>query len=71
MPPAFHFPEDEAPPSDLVSGNVYPTYSVFQHSFCHLVPAPVVLLNNRKFYLREFSTEISVPVFEEIFFYIP
>jgi len=24
MPPAFHFPEDEAPPSDLVSGNEYP-----------------------------------------------
>ena len=21
MPPAFHFPEDEAPPSDLVSGS--------------------------------------------------
>ena len=24
MPPAFHFPEDEAPPSDLVSGAEYP-----------------------------------------------
>ena len=24
MPPAFHFPEDEAPPSDLVSGSEYP-----------------------------------------------
>ena len=25
MPPAFHFPEDEAPPSDLISGSEYPT----------------------------------------------
>jgi len=24
MPPAFHFPEDEAPPSDLISGSEYP-----------------------------------------------
>ena len=24
MPPAFHFPEDEAPPSDLISGAEYP-----------------------------------------------
>jgi len=24
MPPAFHFPEDEAPPSDLVAGGEYP-----------------------------------------------
>ena len=31
MPPAFHFPEDEAPPSDLVSGGWYRYHFIPNH----------------------------------------
>jgi hypothetical protein len=32
MPPAFHFPEDEAPPSDLVSGKFFVFNTVISDS---------------------------------------